>query len=258
MSMSSDVNKNSCVASQLANPIRRCQKYERYCCPSHGYSRKVSIPFRTPIMCQLIGGSAQGKSSFLINALVFEPETLVPDKIAGVILFYENYQPMYNKLRERFSYFQAFQGLSNSSIENLPVPDNGEKYIVIIDDVAMACDSMLLPCLSTRARHFNVSATFYVHHTLFACGKFNANVNTSTNAFIFFHGPRLISQIKTFSTQTQLPKIDKIYKEATSGRDFAYVIVDLSQNQTSYDRFQFRTNVLQCESSPMMIFEAME
>ena len=91
------------------------------------------------------------------------------------------------------------QGVDFELIENLP--NNGTKYLLIIDD---SCEeissSKQFVKIATAGRHRELN-TIYIKHNLFHQSKLGRDVELQNTHIMFFKSPRDVLEINTLSQQ---------------------------------------------------------
>jgi len=111
--------------------------------------------FPTPCTIALVGPSGSGKTTLLINGILkYRQELFGPAEVAGVLYFYSEDQPAFERLRAEED-IKLFKGLpSREEFETMLESFEGRHFLVILDDLmAEMAQSPLGQDIFTKLSH---------------------------------------------------------------------------------------------------------
>ncbi len=195
--------------------------------------------FKTPSSIAIIGSSQSGKTQLALKILT-NPEVLFDRKFDQTFLYYNAYQPLY----EKFSDLGVVLRLGVPSFETLQ--NNQGHTLVILDDMQtqLAKSEDFFDLITNRVHHNNISVLVMIQN-LFLKGLRNSRLNLQGLIFMRSAGDKLA--IQTIGRQLypgQSNFFMKAYNDATS-QPYSYLIVDLSQKTS--ENMRLRTRVLPAE-----------
>ena len=187
-----------------------------------------SFRFQHPATIMVVGPTQSGKSNFveklLQSALIKYPSR----KATRIHLFYTQWQPLYDRLRETHGNRISFtQGLPEVD-ENLESIDTKVHNVWVLDDLMdEAIQSPVISQLFTRGRHRNLSVILLLQN-MFPKGKFNTNISRNALYKVLFRSPGDRKQIDIMAEQTfakDRANFMKAYIQETD-KPFGYIILD--------------------------------
>ena len=187
-----------------------------------------SFQFQHPATMMVVGPTQSGKSNFveqlLQSALIKYPSR----KAKRIHLFYTQWQPLYDRLRDIHGNCISFtQGLPDVD-ENLESIDVKVNNLWVLDDLMdEAIQSPVISQLFTRGRHRNLSVILLLQN-MFPKGKFNTNISRNALYKVLFRSPGDRKQIDIMAEQTfakDRANFMKAYTRETE-KPFGYIILD--------------------------------
>lgn len=176
-----------------------------------------------PWAALVAGSSGAGKTTF-IKRFLRHLEAMSDTKFCEIILFYSEWQPVYNELAE-LRKIDFREGLPRGD----DFPENAGPKLVIMDDLMAETDKNVVN-IFTRASHHRNLSVFFLTQNLFHRGQREISLNS--NYIVVFKNPRDRAQIAHFARQIW-PENARFVQDAyadISGKAHGYLLFDLKQN----------------------------
>ena len=187
-----------------------------------------SFQFQHPATMMVVGPTQSGKSNFVEKLLQSTLIKYPSRKATRIHLFYTQWQPLYDRLRDTHGKRITFtQGLPDVD-ENLESIDTKVNNVWVLDDLMdEAIQSPVISQLFTRGRHRNLSVILLLQN-MFPKGKFNTNISRNALYKVLFRSPGDRKQIDIMAEQTfakDRANFMKAYMQETD-KPFGYIILD--------------------------------
>lgn len=216
------------------------------------------VEFQTPFTMLVVGSSGAGKSTFVEKFIQRAPM----DRPLGEIFYFYN--------------TDAFAGLDKlpdvNYIRGLPTKDwvetrlgrleeeetqqqrRTEVPLIIIDDFGASIDMDTASLFTIASHHVDVNV-ICILHTLYSKNPAYKLMNDNCKYLVLFKNPRDLQTVSNLARQMDPQRNRRfvaIFKEATQ-RPYSYLLIDL--NQTTPEKYRFRSNVLFENDEPMAIYQ---
>ena len=187
-----------------------------------------SFQFQHPATIMIVGPTQSGKSNFVEKLLQSTLIKYPSRKAKRIHLFYTQWQPLYDRLRDTHGNCISFtQGLPDVD-ENLESIDVNVNNLWVLDDLMdEAIQSPVISQLFTRGRHRNLSVVLLLQN-MFPKGKFNTNISRNALYKVLFRSPGDRKQIDIMAEQTfakDRGNFMRAYIRETE-KPFGYIILD--------------------------------
>ena len=213
-----------------------------------------SFRFQHPASMMIVRPTQCGKSNFVEKLLQSPLIKYPPRKATQIHVFYTQWQPLYDRLRETHENRIAFtQGLPEVD-ENLESIDSRVNNVWVLDDLMdEAIQSPVISQLFTRGRHRNLSVILLLQN-MFPKGKFNTNISRNALYEVLFCSPGDRKQIDIVAERTfgkDRVNFMKAYTKETE-KPFGYIILDNHPRTTN--EYQVIANVFEdCYTYPYIM-----
>ena len=192
------------------------------------------IVFKKPSNILIFGGTGSGKTFFtqqlLLNKHIYFSH--VPEKI---IVFYKEYQPIYNELKEYFGENIKFiLGVENDIISKI------SNAIVVYDDCLSSINNDILTNFYAGCQHRGLINIFLSQSIYF--GENLKNIRRIANYFIFLNSVEKASIFRLISNYLDGKELDlfrKSFNKVMLNSDYSHVIFDLHPRTKQITRFKF-------------------
>jgi GTPase SAR1 family protein len=198
----------------------------------------VHHPFRMIVS----GASGVGKTMFIKN--FFENLEDISQQFGTIIFSYSVDQPIYDDLKKSVPNIVWLKGLSASDLEEYLLSEEGDKLLIIDDQMVESTASAFLVSLFTKLSHHTNTSIIFVVQNMFFQGKFFRTISLNATCFCIFKNPRDQRQITFIAGQIcpWNPKyVCEAFKDATKD-PFSYLFIDLRPDLE--DSLRIRAKIL--------------
>ena len=214
--------------------------------------RAYDARFRPFFKMILAGPSGSGKTLWLYQFLKSH-ELIMSTPPANVILYYNTWQEVYDKMKADNMVNKFIKGYpSVSSVEELSEYSPIGGSLLIIDDQALSANKDLARIFTVTARHSSTSI-IYITQNIFTKNQYSRDISLQATYLVLFKNPRDNSAIKYLASQI-MPNnpafISNVYKDSLK-EPYSYLIIDL--HQQTQDAIRYRTNIFPYEY-PVVVY----
>lgn len=185
----------------------------------------------------IIAGPSNCGKTHLVTTLIERSDELITPKVDRVIYYYGEWQPAFDKLRERV---QFREGLPSK--EDLLTEDNLHT-LCIVDDLMKETDKAVLCDIFTKGCHHWSVSIIYITQNIFENSPSYRTMSTNANYLVIFKNPRNMAQIMPIARQA-FPKrpqfLTEVYNAETT-EPHSYIVVDFKQGTPA--RFRVRSSI---------------
>jgi energy-coupling factor transporter ATP-binding protein EcfA2 len=216
--------------------------------------------FRIGSRVILVGSSGSGKTRFLTEIISKASEEEIFEKRPTKIYYFIH--PNSTDIDKAANY------ASDISVEYITeMPDDQFRFkpfpLVIFDDFLSGADQdkvaeKLLPFFCRRCHHEQLYC-FLTVQNLFSPSKNCRTIGLNANYIVLFKTYRNFHQIRYLANQLlggDAQSLSKMYIDATSGKPFGYLMIDL--HPLSDDQFRYKSNVLAESGNPCVVYVPLE
>jgi hypothetical protein len=202
-----------------------------------------NILFKCPFTAMVCGATGSGKTT-LIRNLIYYKDILFSSKPAKVIIFYTEYQKIYEEILK--------SGLVDELVELDEKMINLEKYkekilpnkekggtLCVFDDCMELIDTTNSKMFTRISHHYNCNTIFITHAVFMSKNEAYKMMSKNVKYFFMMKNPRDVSQVKTFSSQIGIKSslMVDIFQEATRNA-YSYLLIDFHPETPDYIRLR--------------------
>lgn len=214
------------------------------------------VRLRTPFSCIIAGSSSSGKT-YLLSQILRVKKFLFTKPPVKTILFYEEYQDIYDKMLKSKAIDEVYKGMpSVEEIKKMAQPyKEGNGSCFIFDDSMHNIKDEISQLFTTYSHHLNCSM-FFVTQNLFLQNQEYRTMSMNSHYIILMGGNRSMRQMKYLASQISPYKTNYVveaFYNATKNRPYSYLLLDFQQQVP--DHLRLRTNILPSQFPMVVYFE---
>ncbi len=187
----------------------------------------------------IVSGPTSCGKTFFMKTFIDNISLLVDKKIDRIIWYYDEYQPLYDKIKAEFK--QGFPDLNDF--------DGRQSTLIILDDLMRETNSHIVDIFTKGSHHRNLSV-FYITQNIFHQARGQRDISLNTHYLVVFKNARDRAQISHLARQVcpENPKfVQEAYSDATKN-PHGYILFDFKQ--TTPEMFRIRSNIFTNEGFP--------
>lgn len=214
------------------------------------------IKIHHPFSMAVCGPTKSGKTFWVYMFLKSCAEMIqsAQDKEMKIMFCFSVEQYLYDNMRQNIKNLIFYKGIPN--MEAVYKYFDGKNGIIVFDDLMYEImrNIDMLKLFTQGVHHYNVSVIFMTQN-VFQQGIYARTIALNVKYLILFNNPRDKAQIKYLGSQIYPGKgniLLEAYIDATNGKQWGYILIDLSSNCPEFLRM--RTNVLPDESEPIVVY----
>lgn len=210
------------------------------------------ISLKHPSTWIVAGGSGSGKSNWTSLLIRNKEKLFKPNAPRAVVLFYKQWQPLYDDMRKRGLVQDFIQGLPEENEIKL-IFSKYKKYggcIAIFDDLMSEVDNRITNCFTVYSHHLKATVILLVQ-SLFLENKLYRTCSLNTHYIVLMKNKRDAVSVSFLARQISpyhVKYIIKSYMKATK-TPYSYLLFDLRQETN--DLLRLRSNIF---SYPVSIY----
>lgn len=215
-------------------------------------STSFDVSLKHPSTWIVAGGSGSGKSFWTSQLLSKKENLFKPHSPRAVVLFYKQWQPLYEDMRKKGLIHEFIQGLPEEN-QIKQVFSKYKKYggcIAIFDDLMGEIDERITNCFTIYSHHLKATVILLVQ-SLFLESKLYRTCSLNAHYIVLMKNKRDAVSVSFLARQISPyhgKYIIKSYMRATR-TPYSYLLFDLRQETN--DILRLRSNIF---SHPVSIY----
>ncbi len=218
------------------------------------YTETYDVRFKNPGTILVSGNTGSGKST-LVFEILKHPNYFFQDPrcMRNVILYYKEYQPIYEENKNLISEFINQVPTYNLVKERVEFYKNIGGSVILIDDFANELHESIRSLFGVGAHHWNTHIFLLTQYLFPNKPSWFREITSNCMYLIYFKNPMNSRQIRNviYKCFAKNPKWAIESVENALQKPHSYILFDFHQNTP--DLIRLRTNILPKES-PMITY----